>query len=80
MFSLANLEKIVFHNGGLKKIRFGRLERFDYSAALAKGVGFCSQQSLALVDILNENNVDAYMVGLFCILSSSSLNGLFQLP
>jgi hypothetical protein len=37
---------------------------FDYKKALERGVGLCSQQAMVVTAILNENGIEAEMVGL----------------
>jgi hypothetical protein len=44
--------------------RYGKYEFADAGRALERGVGLCSQQAMALTDILNENGVRADIAGL----------------
>lgn len=43
---------------------YKRYEYCDYKKAVERGIGLCSQHAIAIVDFLNENNIEAHMLGL----------------
>ncbi|MCC9625664.1 hypothetical protein LPB41_28655 [Thalassospira sp. MA62] len=57
-------ESLAVDLGLVASPKFGRLERFDYHDIVAKGVGFCSQVSLAVTDYLQDMGVQSYVLGL----------------
>lgn len=58
------LEILMFDVGLMSAPKISRLERFDYRDIIAKGVGFCSQVSLAVTDYLQGKGVPSYVWGL----------------
>ena len=60
----ANFEAFLLDAGILSDPKFGRLERFGYENIISKGVGFCSQVSLAVTDYLEDQGVHSYVWGL----------------
>lgn len=57
-------ERVLVAGGVLNQYRFARLERLDHADILHKGIGRCSQASLALSSYLVRAGVDARLVGL----------------
>lgn len=55
---------LLFAARFLKPDTFGRYEYLDYHKAIERGVGFCSQQAIIVTGILNDNGVEAQIVGL----------------
>ena len=49
---------------GMANVDIARLERRDYRSILQKGVGLCSQESLAIADYLAEQGRPAFIVAL----------------
>lgn len=58
------MERGLVAAGAIGEYRFARLERLGYQQILSKGVGYCSQASLALASYLTSVGVDARLVGL----------------
>jgi hypothetical protein len=58
------VERPLVGVGLLGKYRFARLERVDHEDILNKGVGLCSQVSLALASYLTSVGIPARLVGL----------------
>lgn len=57
-------ERALVVAGILERYRFARLERLGYERILNKGVGFCSQASLALASYLTRVGLEARLIGL----------------
>lgn len=61
---IAGQQRLELWLNGPADLNLALLERRDYRRILAKGVGFCSQVSMALADYLDRNGIAADIVGL----------------
>jgi hypothetical protein len=50
---------ILYFMGFIKPVEYGKYEFRTYKKAIERGVGICSQPSIALKDLLNENGIAA---------------------
>ncbi len=50
---------ILYFMGFVKPVEYGKYEFRTYKKAIERGVGICSQPSIALKDLLNENGIAA---------------------
>lgn len=80
VYAMSAVEALARKAGLPLQLRFSRLERFDYRDAIRKGVGFCSQVSMALADYLDERGIASRVAGLDGhVVVEASVNGQFYI-
>lgn len=62
IFSLSYFEYFLFKNNIISKIYFSKLERLTWEKIMEKGIGYCSQISIALHGFLKSRNIDSKLL------------------